>query len=535
MLSIRRAAIAVAAIALPLHPLVAQHTLVVPGSDTDDRARFEEILGQRSLDGALLRSASTRLPDGRALLLTPELRLVVNSGLPYSLNQGSLWAGVGTSALIRFGALLRFGHVTIVAAPEITWAQNRSFTGPDTTLWPVPAGLSRYASPFYYPPRSADLPWRFGGSACAKLWWGQSSVTASLGPVAVGVTAEDEWWGPGIRNALVLGNNAPGIPRLFIRTARPIRTPFGEVEGLWFVGGLSESAYFDTLPGNDVRSVAAFALVWRPRWEPDLAIGLTRAVYRSAGGWDDILLRFGDVFSATARADTGAAPNNTGPRAEGMTGLFARWVFPSAGAEAYLEWARNELPRSLRDLLTSPGHSQAYTVGFQWTRPAGPRRWRVQAEVTDLEKDPSYRDQPVRSWYISRVVPQGYTNDGRVVGAAIGPGGSSQWLALDVLAASWRAGVFLSRIRWDDDALYDLPQVPPLGRRWCSHDVSFIGGLRGGVVGGRLGSLSGSAALSRRLNPYYENYTLCPYGSAPGSRRSVTGLTLEIRYAPPGP
>jgi hypothetical protein len=65
--------------------------------------------------------------------------------------------------------------------------------------------------------------------------------------------------------------------------------------------------------------------------------------------------------------------------------------------------------------------------------------------------------------------------------------------------------------------------------------VSFIGGVRGGAVGGRLGSLSGSAALSRRLNPYYENYTLCPYGSAPGTRRSVTGLTLEIRYAPPGP
>jgi hypothetical protein len=533
MLSIGRAAITVVALALPLHPLWGQRQLVVPGSDADDRSRIEEILGTRSLDAGLTRSASTRLPEGRALLFTPELRLVMNSGLPYSLNQGSLWAGVGASALIRVGALLRAGPLTVVAAPEITYVQNRGFSGPEAAEWPIPAGRSPYASGFYPPPRSADLPWRFGDGAFSKVWWGQSSITATLGGVAIGLSAEDEWWGPGIRNALVLGNNAPGIPRLFLRTARPLRTPIGLIEGRWFVGGLRKSAYFDSVPGG-LRSLAAFVLVWRPRWESDLSIGLTRAVYRSAGGWGDIPLRLTDVFRATASADTGAAPAGNGPQAEGMTSLSARWVFPAAGAEAYLEWGRNELPRSFRDLLSSPGHSQAYTLGFQWTRPAGSRRWRLQAELTDLEKDPSFRDQPVRSWYVSRVIPQGYTNDGRAVGASIGPGSSSQWLAVDLLDPSWRVGVFLSRIRWENDALYDLSPRAAYSQFCGPHDVSLIAGVRGGMAG-KIGSFLASLAVMQRFNPLLPADTHCATTTQADRMPTLRAFTLELSYAPPLP
>ena len=56
---------------------------------------------------------------------------------------------------------------------------------------------------------------------------------------------------------------------------------------------------------------------------------------------------------------------------------------------------------------------------------------RLQAEHTYLEKSATSRDRPVGVYYTSRAVLQGYTHDGRVLGAAIGPGASSHWLAVD--------------------------------------------------------------------------------------------------------
>ena len=43
----------------------------------------------------------------------------------------------------------------------------------------------------------------------------------------VGISNENQWWGPGISNALILSNNAPGFPHAFVRTAHPWKTPLG--------------------------------------------------------------------------------------------------------------------------------------------------------------------------------------------------------------------------------------------------------------------------------------------------------------------
>ena len=76
--------------------------------------------------------------------------------------------------------------------------------------------------------------------------------------------------------------------------------------------------------------------------------------------------------------------------------------------------------------------------------------------------------------YTSRSVVQGYTNRGRTLGASIGPGSSSQWLAADVFGPTGRFGVFAGRVRWDNAMLWD-PLVP----QPKNEDMSLMGGLRG--------------------------------------------------------
>ena len=143
---------------------------------------------------------------------------------------------------------------------------------------------------------------------------------------------------------------------------------------------------------------------------------------------------------------------------------------------------RTQLRPSLRDFLIAPNHTQAYTLGLQWR--GGNWRdgsFRVQSEITQLEQSATFRDGPIGSWYTSTRVIQGYTNRGQTLGASIGPGASSQWLAVDYLKPGWRLGAFMGRIRWNQDVHNNAGLPVYVG--YCSMDVSIYPGVRGAKAG----------------------------------------------------
>src|SRR5207245_1733557 len=95
-----------------------------------------------------------------------------------------------------------------------------------------------FSAPWPTRPESIDLPVRFGSNAFSRWDYGQSTLDADLGRVTLGFSTENEWWGPGIRNAIVMSTNAAGIPRLFVRTTRPVVTRIGTFEARLFAGAL---------------------------------------------------------------------------------------------------------------------------------------------------------------------------------------------------------------------------------------------------------------------------------------------------------
>ncbi len=484
--------------------------LPILGREDEDRLRLAHLTRGSSTRGFLLRSPSTLsvslgyepfwdVPAENAVfwsLLSPELRTVWNSDLPHSMNQGSLWAGRGLSTQLTAGVRFRFRNAALILAPHVVREENRAF---QTASFPE-AGLPRdrhvLASLFHYPPASMDLPLRFGTEPRTFLELGQSSFTVRTGRVAFGAATENLWWGPGIRNGLLMSAQAPGIPHLFLRTERPLETRAGNVEARWLLGRLVESDYFDFDPENDHRSLSALALTLAPAFEPNLTIGVARAVYAPSGR-----LPLGsalDVFRSAGRPSTAPGDTLLAPDRDQLFTLFARWVFPGAGFEAFGEWGRYEQPKSLRDLLELPDHSRGYTVGMQYARSApGSTHFRFQTEITNLEPSTSYRIRPPGEWYASRAVPQGYTHRGRTIGAAIGPSGSSQWLAADVLGRRWSAGVYGARIRWENEALYTY--LPEFRRA----DVTLLMGVRATAQAGPL-RVSAEYAPSIRLNYLFQ-------------------------------
>jgi hypothetical protein len=517
-----------------------------PTSDASDRTRLAQLAGDTAHLGAyLIRSPSSVLFGDSTLTpraftfgwLKPDLHMTVNSAIPFSINEAGMWASRGLATRITGGVQISDGRWRAVIAPEFWLAANARYDRvtqkggyyyPQPFIDPARWG-DGYASEWYAGPYSADLPWRFGNAPIGRLLPGQTGIWYNSGPVEFGATSENMWWGPGIRNAIIMSDNAAGIPRLEMRTPHPWKTRAGRFEAQWFVGALSESQYFDTATANDVRSIAAAAITWQPNFQPTLTLGASRAVYATAPSYGAVLSRWFDVFAATGHpanhlpSDSSLTPGGR----DQLISLFARWVFPNDGFEAYAEWARQELPLSIHDFIVDPSHSHGYTLGLQYRKP-GPLdqpTFRVQGEVTTLEQSGDFKNRPVGVFYTSRRVIQGYTQFGMPIGASFGPGGSSQWLAVDRIWPHGSAGLTFNRIRWNEDVRSTYGWPAYLG--WCNHDVSIIPGVRGGhTVGG--GYLSGSVMFGNRLNYNFQNISGCKGAAIV----DVHSTTVSVTWSP---
>ncbi|HEX2081154.1 MAG TPA: capsule assembly Wzi family protein [Longimicrobium sp.] len=469
----------------------------VIGGIEEERERAGQLRGAPADGGFLLRSLSSRTPrrDGGAYLavLAPRVEAVWNSRIPFSANDGPLWAGRGVSVRTLAGVEAVAGPLRLIVAPELVHQENRSFDALLPQGWDS-AQVGRFTAPWSTGTHSVDLPYRFGDGPMTTVFAGESSLALRLGAVEAGAATESQWWGPGARNAIVLSNHAGGFPHLFLRTARGIRTPLGTVEARWIAGRLSSSP-FDTASVGRHRSLSAAAVVVSPG--AGLSLGAARAVYAPAGGGADALGDAGAVFSRWR----GAGDTTASRPYDQLSSLFARWVAPGEGAEVYAEWARRRLPGSLRDALEQPEHTQGFTLGAGWAGTGLGGVMRLQGEATYLEKSATYRARPTASWYAGRAVPQGYTHRGQVLGAAVGPGGSGQWVAVDWLRPRAQAGLFATRVRWANDAYYDKPGGH---NRYRAHDVSILWGARGGfAVGGAWVDAEWTAG--RRYNFLFQN------------------------------
>ena len=462
------------------------------GSLAADRARLRQVTGEAPL---------LERPDcvgNGARFVLPTLLLIRNSQLPSQGNDGALWAGRGANVSVAGGAVFTrmVGGIGVRAAllPEITYAENLPFQilpgrSPDR---------SAFSSPWHLGTSSADLPLRFGDQSIRTVGLGQSALALTAGPVTFGASASNQWWGPALRNTLVLSNNAGGIPRLFVRTAHPLGTSVGWFDARLIAGALTESPYFDRDPVNDARSVSGLLFTFRPTADSGLLLGLSRLVIApvasngaALGHGLDVLTRWEPVRVPSDTLANGRSSQHT----DQIFSLFARWVFPRSGVEVYGEWARTELPRSLREYLEAPQSTQAYTLGLQWARPVGvARKVRLQAEATYLEQTIIWPDRPTQDYYTGRAAVQGFTQRGQVLGAAIGPGSSMQFLAADWIAGVSQVGAFVSRTRTENDALYRQVNPTP-----AQHDVAYASGFRGGALLPRL-EVSGSLVATRRLN-----------------------------------
>jgi hypothetical protein len=430
---------------------------------------------------------------GWLTILPAHVRAFANSRFPVVRNDGAVWQGKGLTTAVDAGAALNWRAVTVTLNPTLIFTGNARFELAPVALPGVP--------PYGYPWRVIDMPQRFGSDPFWTFDWGQSEIRLRTGPLRVGLSSANLWWGPGIRNAIVMSNNAPGFPHAFVGTDGPATTSVGDVEARWIWGRLAQSEWFDPSV-EDTRFLTGIVLAYSPSFLDGLTLGVTRVFYslvRDAG------VPTGDYFAVFTglRKETLATPQNpTGDdEHDQLLSLFARWAFPDDGFELYGEWSRNDHSWKLSDFFLEPEHSQGYTLGLQKAMNLSvDRLLALTFEMTHLERSTTFQVRDTPTYYAHSIVTQGYTHRGQVIGAGIGPGGNSQYVGTTMFAPWGKAGVYLERQVRDNDAYYAWAAAN--NETICCNDVSFHLGTETLFFVGDF-DLGGGFIVTREYNRYF--------------------------------
>ena len=439
--------------------------------------------------------AAARVEPGADYLRALPLRLTgaFNSHYPSGENDELLWAGRGASAMLSGGVAARWSIFSAAVDPQLAWSENATFRI-------VPNGRTgdaRFLNPYYG--TNIDYPQRFGAAPYYAWAPGQSYLRADVFNVGFGVSTENMWFGPGVRNAITMSSAGPGFPHAFVGTSRPADIWIGKAEVLAYWGRLERSRY---MPDGTHPLITGVVIDYTPRWLPDLTIGLSRNFTQV---WDH--LRFRDYFNALQpfmKRDLGSwyGTNATGevgnnPRDNQLASLFFRWRFPESAVELHGEWAREDSEASIYQVIREPDHSQGWLIGMEKLWRAGPRWVRFQAELVNLsEVRPlgALRGTPV---YYIHPNDLSWTNEGQLLGAWVGPAGSAQTLAVDVFGLGGRFGGYIERVRRTDDYYWRVVE-PAAG----THDAELAAGLRQVIFAGPV-DISWDAALMYRWSRDY--------------------------------
>jgi len=416
--------------------------------------------------------------NGKLKILPIDFNINYSTHHPYNRNNGSMINSNGYQQLISAGIYFELGPLSIQLKPEHVFAENRNYEG----FWEGHYDIT-WARRYQLWNR-IDTPERFGEEAYKKTTFGQSSIRLNYKSLSLGLSSENIWWGPSIRNGVMMSNNAQGFNHLTFNSRKPIKTAIGNFE-FQLVTGRLEPSGFDppntdrTNAGNklfvpkinqngrtgDWRFFQGYSLTYSPKWIPGLHLGHIRwtqmygAMFEGKYWWisealDGATVGWFPIFNNFLRKNDKVEPyeKETDQAASG----FFRWVWEDSKAEIYGEFNHNDSKFNFRDLLSDSDHSRSVTLGIHklFDSKKDDSQLEFNWEWTQMEQTASRLVRNAGSWYMHGRTYHGFTNNGEVMGAGIGPGSNSQYFSLAKVKANQRFGAALEIIDQDNDFYY---------------------------------------------------------------------------------
>ena len=395
-----------------------------------------------------------------------------NSHHPYNRNNGTMIPNKGYQHIISPGIFIKTGPLTIQFKPEHHFSENKEFDG----FWE--GHYSVIWAKRYKLWNSIDMPERFGKTNHNKTTFGQSSIRLNWKSLSIGVSNENLWWGPSLRNSIMMSNHAEGFRHITFNTTKPIKTFIGNFEWQVITGRLESSGF--TPPRTDIehagtklyipkinqlgskddwRYLQGYVFSYSPKWIDGLSLGLIRWVqmysalvegkYSWMEGNPTYFPAFQNLFRSNDKYENYEAQTNQ------AAGVFLRWLWKDSKAEIYAEFHHNDSKQNLRDLLLDADHSRAATIGLQKIFNINNDDFLFNWEWTQMEQTGSRLIRNAGSWYEHSWVYDGYTNKGEVLGSSIGPGSNSHYFSLNRIREKELIGIGLEIVDNDNDFYHE--------------------------------------------------------------------------------
>ncbi len=412
---------------------------------------------------------------------------VNNSLLPQNWNDGNMYPARGWQERYTVGLQLKLGIIDINLQPEWLKVQNIP-----QEYYPGNPEDGKFMPKYFGSVANVIDNFRqFGNKKIDTFSLGQSRIGLKLGPISFGYSNQNNWWGPGIRNSLVFTNNAAGFRHLYLSTNKPIKSFIGNFEFSAFTGLLDTNWYEDPdLPlmrsiwtggiaqkNLDQRKIDAITLNWNPIWLPNLFLGYaySRQYYKHQ------VQPYGRSYSFFSKDFTKVE----------LGSLIFRFLLPKDHAEFYGEIGiPNKSPWPWKFFEKSPKTGFVFGVTKLTKFKSNKSYLRLNVEMTQLQlynpKDMFYPGWAFvgglpNSWYTNEIIKQGYTNQGQILGASIGPGSTSQTINLSYHYKYNHFGVMVERISQNNDffsVVYFSGKwgqwVPGVGQVWGYYNKYWV-------------------------------------------------------------
>lgn len=406
-----------------------------------------------------------------------------NTKLPVGYNDGAMQPAVGLRQYYTIGFRKQWKKWTLQLQPEIVMAENKKPDG-------LPDGF--YAPNYWYryyekKINVIDQPDYNPQGPTTKFYPGQSKLEFTHKNFSAAISTENLWWGPGVYNSLVLTNNSPGFPHIRLGTHKPIQTKIGAITAEAIFGQLYNSnieppenqnpngSPFYVPKINETRFITGMQISWQPKWVSNISVGIINMgnqYNKDISGFD--FLPLANFWKRSTRNALGS--------------LFVRYQMPKDHAEIYLEYGRNDKAPFITNIV-GDSIAMGFVLGVRKAVLLNSNKGAIvlHVELTQLhlqnarllwvQENPALPSK-TSSWYTHDYVRQGYTNNGKVLGASIGPGSNSQIIGINWVKQLNRIGIQFERVSQNNDYYFynyfnGLPFQGPNFLYWADVHLSF--------------------------------------------------------------
>lgn len=397
---------------------------------------------------------------------------------PIEINNEDNPLNVGYQTNIQSGIYIKKGGIEFQTRPKFVFSENKKyetfFTNHDDITW----------RDYYQWINRIDNPEKFGNDPLSKIFLSNTSLSYNKVGLKLELSNKNMWWGPGYYQTLLMTNNAEGFINLNFSSAKPISFNFGNVE--WqFASGLLKNSRIEPIESrrvfkgeflynpkpNSRRIFTGGAVSLEPKITPGLFLGFIKASYSYLKN-SKSLLDYTSLFGTLGTKVTTAEKNE---QKRMMGSVFLKYMMKKDNAEIYAEYGRNDKTLNPLFFLEKEPIPSGLIIGMKKIFPLKNDEFiDFGMEYTNLSLKDIYQIKDIKSWYIDDSVRHGYTNNGKIIGSGLGPGGESQLIEIGLNKGINRIGIqFERRVHNNDFYYYSFERIRDFRRHWVDLITNF--------------------------------------------------------------